>query len=290
MLVSLVVAIVLLGVKVTAAVITESAAIYSDAAESVVHALAVAFAYWALHFSYKPADESHHFGHDKASFLSAGFEGAMISAAALFILYEAGRQWLYGVELKALAFGAWLTGAAAGVNLLLGSALVVLGKRHRSPLLRANGQHVLTDVWTSVAVLLALALVYFTGWKRWDPIIAALAALNILRTGFSLIRESLDGLLDAADPQAEAKMRSLLDAQKDKRGVTYHNLRHRYSGRRHWVEVHLVFPESHSLSEAHDTATEIEKEIADLLGASARIISHLEPQSAEHRVERWEKR
>jgi cation diffusion facilitator family transporter len=287
---SLAAALVLLGAKVTAAVITGSSAIYSDAAESVVHFLAVCFAVWALRLAHKPADETHHFGHDKVAFLSAGFEGAMISAAALLIFYEAVRQMIFGVSIENIGFGAAITGAAAAVNLVLGLSLVALGKRSGSPLLRANGMHVLTDVWSSVAVLIALGLYKSTGWVWWDPIAAMLAALNILRIGYKLIRESLGGLLDESDPAMEKNIRDLLDAEVAKRGLSYHNLRHRHSGRTHWIEFHLVFDDLLTVGQAHEAATEIEASVAALLHPDGRVISHLEPKSAEHHEERWEER
>jgi cation diffusion facilitator family transporter len=287
---SLAAAFVLLGAKVTAAVVTGSSAIYSDAAESVVHFLAVCFAVWALRLVHKPADETHHFGHDKVSFLSAGFEGAMISAAALLIFYEAVRQMISGVEIENLGFGVIVTAAAAGINLVLGLALLGLGKRSGSPLLRANGMHVLTDVWSSAAVLVALGLYQSTGWVWWDPGAAILAALNILRVGYKLIRESLAGLLDESDPEVEKRMRDLLDAEAGKRGLSYHNLRHRHSGRTHWVEFHLVFDDQLTVGRAHEAATEIEASVAALLHPDGRVISHLEPKSAEHLEERWEER
>ena len=287
---SLVTAGVLLAAKVTAAVVTGSSAIYSDAAESVVHFLAVCFAVWALHLVHKPADETHHFGHDKVSFLSAGFEGAMISAAALLIFYEAIRQMIFGVEIANLSFGVIITAAAAIINLVLGLSLLGLGRRSGSPLLRANGMHVLTDVWSSAAVLVALALYKFTGWVWWDPIAAILAALNILRVGYKLIRESLSGLLDESDPAVEKRIRDLLDAEVAKRGLAYHNLRHRHSGRTHWVEFHLVFDDQLSVGQAHESATEIEASVATLLHPDGRVISHLEPKSAEYHEERWEER
>ena len=287
---SLGVAVVLLAAKVTAAVVTGSSAVYSDAAESVVHLLAVGFAAWALRLAHKPADETHHFGHDKVAFLSAGFEGAMISAAAVLILYEAVRQWIYGVSINHLGFGAQVTAAAAVVNLALGLSLVRIGGKSGSPLIRANGMHVLTDVWSSGAVLIALALVYWTKWVWWDPIAAALAALNILRVGFKLIRESLSGLLDEADPKVEREICELLDREAGQRGLTYHNLRHRHSGRTHWVEFHLVFADDLTVGRAHEDATAIEASIADLLKPDGRVISHLEPKSAEHHEERWEGR
>ncbi len=287
---SLAAAVLLLGAKVTAAVVTGSSAIYSDAAESVVHFLAVCFAVWALRLAHKPADETHHFGHDKVSFLSAGFEGAMISAAALLIFYEAIRQMIFGVRIENLGFGIAVTAGAAGINLVLGLSLVRMGKRSGSPLLRANGMHVLTDVWSSVAVLVALGLYKSTGWVWWDPIAAILAAMNILRVGYQLIRESLGGLLDESDPAMEKRLRDLLDAEVGKRGLSYHNFRHRHSGRNHWVEFHLVFDDALTVGEAHEAATEIEASIAAVLHPDGRVISHLEPKSAEDHVERWEVR
>ncbi len=281
-------AVVLLLLKVTAAVSTGSSAIYSDAAESVVHLLAVAFAAWALRLAHKPADETHHFGHDKVAFLSAGFEGAMISAAAVLILYEAVRQLIFGVNLQNLGFGAAITATAAVMNLLLGLSLVRIGKSSNSPLLRANGLHVLTDVWSSVAVLLALGLIHWTGWMWWDPIAAVLAALNIMRVGIRLIRESLGGLLDEADPAVERKICDLLDSEVRERGLSYHNFRHRHSGVTHWVEFHLVFDDDLTVGAAHEAATEIEASVARLLHPDGRVISHLEPRSGEHLEESWE--
>lgn len=287
---SLVASLVLLGVKVSGAVMTGSSAIYSDAAESVVHFLAVAFACWALRLSIKPADETHHFGHDKVSFLSAGFEGAMISAAAMLIFYEAARQFLFGVEIRNLGFGLAVTSLAAGVNLILGLALVAVGKKSESPLVRANGMHVLTDVWSSVAVLIGLGLYHATEWVWWDPVVAILVACNILRVGIRLIRESLGGLLDEADPLIESRVRELLDREVASMGLSYHNFRHRHSGRTHWVEFHLVFDDHLSVGEAHDQATRLEGMVADLLSPDGRVISHLEPRSCEHAQERWEGR
>ena len=285
---SLAAAAMLLGAKVTAAALTGSSAIYSDAAESVVHFLAVCFAVWALRLAHKPADETHHFGHDKVAFLSAGFEGAMISAAALLIFYQAIRQMIYGVVIENLGIGVAITAAAAAINLLLGLSLVAAGKRNASPLLRANGMHVLTDVWSSVAVLVALGLYYVTDWVWWDPIAAMLAAVNILRVGYKLMRESLAGLLDESDPAEETRIRELLDREVSSRGLSYHNFRHRHSGRTHWVEFHLVFDDDLSVGSAHEKATEIEASVAALLHPDGRVISHLEPRSAEHDEEHWE--
>jgi len=250
--------------------------------------VAVAFAVWALRVALKPADKDHHFGHEKVEFMSAGFEGGMISVAALLIFYEAARQFWTGVQIENLGLGMWLTGGAAAVNLVLGFSLVSIGKRRGSPLLRANGMHVLTDVWTSAAVLGALVLIQLTGWLWWDPIVASLAAANILRTGLRLIRESYGGLMDRADPEVEAELHRMLDAETSARGLAWHNLRHRSSGRTHWVEFHLVFPDDTSVRDAHEAATAVERRVSESLGSKTRVISHLEPRSAEHAVEAWE--
>lgn len=285
---SLVVAIVLLACKVVAAIVTGSSSIYSDAAESVVHLLAVIFAVWSLKFAYKPADDSHHFGHDKVSFVSAGFEGAMILAASLLILYEAIQQCFHGVKIQNIGIGVTLTAAAAVINLLLAWWLIRVGNKRNSLVLRANGRHVLTDVWSSVAVLVALLLVKWTKWPWWDPIAAILAALNIARMGVALIRESLTGLLDEADLELEGKIRDLLASETSAREMGFHHLRHRYSGHSHWVEFHLVCADELSVGKAHEHATEIEAKVASLLQPHGRVMSHIEPISLEHHDETWE--
>jgi cation diffusion facilitator family transporter len=287
---SLIIALVLLVAKVIAAAITGSSAIYSDAAESVTHVLAVGFAAWALRLAHKPSDDTHHFGHDKVAFVSSGFEGAMISAAALLIVYEAVRQAIAGTPITRMDIGMALTAAAAAVNLGLGTALLRIGKKRRSAVLRANGEHVLADVWTSGGVLAALTLVHFTGWRGWDPIFAVLAAAKLLWTGFRLMRESFGGLMDQADLTVEKELRETLDRECGSRGLSYHNLRHRHSGRLHWIEFHLVFPDDSGLLDAHEIATELEGRVASLIGQDVRVITHLEPRSAEHREEEWELR
>ncbi len=287
---SLGVAVVLLLAKVFGAVITGSSAVYSDAAESVTHVLAVAFAAWALRLSHKPSDDTHHYGHDKVAYFSAALEGAMIAAAALLIGYQALLQVFQGVRLESIGIGMILTGSAAAVNLVLGLSLIRVGKRRHSQLLKANGQHVLADVWTSAGVLVALVLVKLTGWVWWDPIFAVLAALKLGWTGAKLMRESFDGLMDAADGTVEKTLRDRLDAACAEHGLSYHNLRHRHSGRMHWVELHLVFPDEMSVHEAHAIATTVEADLAASLEPEGRVITHLEPRSAEHEEEHWEVR
>lgn len=285
---SLVVGVLLLLVKIIAAAMTGSSAIYSDAAESVVNVLAAIFASYSLRLSHKPADDDHHYGHEKASYLSAGFEGAMISVAACFILYEAILKLVAGGEIAQPGLGVVLTVATTGVNAVLGWMLVRTGRKHHSLVLEANGQHILTDVWTSGGVVAGLLLVIFSGQSFWDPLAAILVAVNILFTGWSIVRKSLNGLMDAADPVTEKAIRTLLAAEANARDLDFHQLRYRYSGRTHWVEVHLAFPDDWTIDHAHATATEIEAKLHALLAPSARIITHLEPLSAVGNSEPWE--
>lgn len=273
---SLVIGLLMFVMKVGAYLLTGSAAILSDAAESVVHVAAVSFAAYSLRLSYKPADESHLYGHSKIAFFSAGFEGAMIILAAFYIIYESIHKWLTGLSLTNLGFGAVLTAAAAAINGGLGGYLVWLGRRKNSIILEANGKHVLTDCWTSIAVLVGLGLVLVTKWLPFDPICGLIMAGNILFSGFGLMKSSFAGLMDFADPAVQRKLTETLDRECSAHGLSYHHLRHRNIGDAHWVEVHLLFPDGTSLSDAHRTATGIEEVIERSLEPRACVTTHLE--------------
>jgi len=278
---SLVVGVIMFAIKVGAYLLTGSAAILSDAAESVVHVAAVAFAAYSLQFSYKPADESHLYGHAKIAFFSAGFEGAMIVLAALYIIYESIHKWLAGLHLEHLGFGVALTAAAAAINGGLGAYLVWTGRRKNSLILEANGKHVLTDCWSSIAVLVGLGLVLVTHWLPFDPICGILMACNILVSGSGLMKSAWSGLMDSADPDTQRQLNEILRRETNRHGLTYHQLRHRNIGDAHWVEVHLVFPEGTSLADAHFTATAIERTVEEALERRAHVITHLE-SAADH--------
>jgi cation diffusion facilitator family transporter len=276
---SVAVGILLLVLKAVAWRWTGSTAILSDLGESAAHIVAVCFAAYSLWLSLQPADDNHLYGHAKISFFSAGFEGAMIMVAALYILYEAFASALRGPELENLAIGIALTVTGAAVNGALGWHLVRTGKRRGSIILEANGHHVLTDCWTSLGVLLALGLVLATGWTYWDPLFASLAALNILLTGMRLVRRSISGLMDAADPAVNRTIGGLVARETSRRGIAHHNLRHRNIGDAHLVEFHLVFPDATLLRDAHRTATEIEDALEQEIKPAARVITHLECES-----------
>lgn len=274
---SLAVGLLMLVGKLYAYFITNSAAILSDAAESVVHVFAVAFAAFSLWLSFKPPDESHPYGHDKISFFSAGIEGGLIVTAALFIIFESIRKWVTGLHVENIDTGTLFVAGAAAVNLILGLYLVWKGRRHHSLILVANGKHVLTDSWTSVGVIVGLILVLLTGWLPFDPILAIAIALNIVWSGGKLIRISVGGLMDEGDPELESKLRSILDEESRRRGLEYHELRHRKAGYAAWIDFHLLFPSGTSIEKAHHEATEIEARIRKEILIPCTVTSHLEP-------------
>lgn len=275
---SLVVGFLMLAGKSYAAAITGSAAILSDAAESVVHIVAVSFAAFSLSLSLKPADPTHPYGHEKVGFFSAGMEGMMIVIAAAYIIFESVSRWLAGLQLRNLDTGVMYVAAAAVINAGLGSFLVWQGKRQKSIILIANGKHVLTDSWTSFGVIVGLLLVLWTGWLPFDPILAILVAVNILWSGGKLIRQSVGGLMDEGDPELERQLRSILNLETSKRSLGYHELRYRSTGTSLWVDFHLLFPKGCPIGEAHWKATEIEAVIKESLSVPVTIVSHLEPE------------
>jgi cation diffusion facilitator family transporter len=262
--------------KVFAYLITGSAAILSDAAESVVHVVAVSFATYSLSVSLRPPDRTHLYGHDKISFFSAGFEGAMIVTAALYIIYVSIHKWIVGLELQNLGWGTILIALAAAINGALGGYLLWVGKKKRSLILEANGKHVLTDCWTSAGVIIGLCLAMLTGWLQLDPIVAVLAALNILWSGGKLMRQSIGGLMDEVDPETGGQIKQLLDKMTTEFEVQYHGLRYRNAGNTLWVEFHLLFAKGAPLEFAHRIATRIEEGIEKEFPIRTEVISHLE--------------
>lgn len=274
---SLLVGFIMLAGKTYAYRITGSAAILSDAAESVVHVFAVSFAAFSLWLSQRPADESHPYGHDKIGFFSAGIEGALIVLAAGYIIYAAVDKWLAGLSLHNLSTGTFYVAGAALVNGILGGYLIWKGKSTGSLILIANGRHVFTDVWTSAGVVGGLILTIVTGWLPFDPIVAILAATNIVWSGGHLIRQSVGGLMDEGDKELESSISKALDEETRSRGISYHQLRYRTTGSSVWVEFHLLFPSTISLKAAHNQASELEAALLKKLPLSLKIITHLEP-------------
>src|SRR5271157_3284006 len=276
MLLSLIFGVVMLAGKTTAYFMTHSAAIFSDAAESVIHVIAVAFAAFSLRLSARPASTQFLYGYERITFFSAGFEGAMIVVAAIAILYESIRRWIAGLQLEHLGAGVLLILTAGILNAGLGYYLLRTGRRTNSLILEANGKHVLTDSWTSFGVVGGLGLVMLTGWKPFDPLLAIAVAINILWAGGHLVWRSAVGLLDHSDPKVGSEIRSKLDAICGQLGLQYHGVRYRTTGYRQIIEVHLLFPYAMAVGEAHRLATLLEERLPLELSVPAEVFTHLE--------------
>jgi len=274
--ISLVVGVLMLAGKMTAWGLTGSSAIFADAAESVVHVVAVGFAVFSLWLSRRPAIPRFQYGYERITFFSAGFEGGMIVLAAVSILYTTIQRWRHGLALEHLGNGAILVVVAGVLNAVLGLYLLRVGRRNHSLILEADGKHVLTDSWTSFGVLAGLILVMLTGWKPFDPLVAIAVAANILISGGRLLWQSARGLLDYSDPSVGHELRARLDELCAEFGIDYHGVRFRTTGYRQIVEVHLLFPWNTPVGEAHRQATLVEERLAETLGVPATVTTHLE--------------
>ncbi len=274
---SLAIGFLMLLMKTYAFWLTGSTAILSDAAESVVHVFAVGFAAYSMWLSHQPADKDHTYGHDRIAFFSAGFEGALIIIAAIFILYQSTQKLLCGFELENLDSGMVFVSVATLLNGGLGLFLVKQGRRYSSLVLEADGKHILTDCITSLGVLLALIFTRVTGWIYFDPIIALLIGVNILWTGGRLLYSCFQGLMDRADPELEPQLRAFLKRECENQTMHFHHLRYRDTGNRLMVEVHLLFPFEMPIAKAHELATCLELKMEKAFKKPTELVSHLEP-------------
>ncbi len=278
------VGVAMLLVKLLAWWRTQSTAVMGDVAESLVHIVAVGFVVYSLRLSQKPPDQTHPYGHAKISFFSSGVEGVLILLTGIFLVFSAAGQWIAGTAPQHLPEGIALMGLALVVNGGLGGYLLKLGKRSESIIIEANGRHLLSDALTSLGVLVGLALVGLTGWMGFDPLCALLVALNLFRIGGRLLRNSVHGLMDRADPEVQASLKVRLDAAAARYGVSWHQMRHRHLGEGCWVDLHLVFADETTVRDAHDIASAIEIEIREELGEATLVTTHLEPAEDHERI------
>jgi cation diffusion facilitator family transporter len=276
-LLSLVVAVLLLGAKYQAYRLTGSTAILSDALESIVNVVAAAFAIGGLLFAGRPADRNHPYGHGKIEFFSAAFEGGLIAFAALVILYEVTQSLLRGPEVRHLDLGVAIVFGAGVINLVLGWYLVRTGRRHHSLTLVADGQHVLSDSWTSAGIVVGLLLVRFTGVPWLDPVVAAMVAVNLLWTGFRLVRQAAGGLLDEEDTELLTRVLAVLRGHVGQGIIRIHHLRAIRAGRFHHVDAHLVVPEFWSVDRAHEVAEKLADRVIGEAGIEGELVFHTDP-------------
>ncbi len=275
---SIPVAIAVLLLKLLAWRWTGSVALLSDALESIVNVIAAMIAFYAVQLSAKPADDGHPFGHSKAEYLSAVAEGAMILLAAALVLREAIAALPDPSLSEAPMAGIVVNMVAAAMNGAWAMVLIRVGRANRSPALVASARHILTDVLTSVGVVVGLFLALATGWLILDPILAILVALNILREGWGLLKESVDGLMDGSVNDTELQAIDAAVSQASKSALQVHDLRARRSGSVVFVELHLVVPKAMSVGAAHDICDRIEAAVESALPA-ARTTVHVEPES-----------
>ncbi|MBI3304019.1 MAG: cation transporter [Deltaproteobacteria bacterium] len=279
---SVVVGTVLLVVKFVAAALTGSAAILSDALESIINVVASGFAFYSVVLSARPPDRSHPYGHGKVESFSAGFEGALIILAAVAILWKAVPGFFTPRPLAQLDLGILLVLGVALVNAVLGLFLIQSGKRSRSLALTADGKHILTDVYTSVGVVAGLVLVRLTGWMLLDSLTACAVAVNIIVSGTWLVRQSVSHLMDEAD---ESILRSIVETLQHIRRpewIDLHHLRSWRSGDRHHIDFHLTLPRYWNLEQCHTTETSVEEWLVEHLGGQGEALLHLDPCTPHH--------
>lgn len=274
---SVAVGIVVLGLKFAAYWLTGSVALYSDALESIVNVAASAAALWAIQVSAKPADANHPYGHHKAEYFSVVLEGVLIIVAALSILREAYLAFQAPRMFDAPVAGLGINGIASVINGVWCVFLIRTGRARRSPALIADGRHLLTDVITSVGVLVGLVLAVLTGIPVLDPLLAALVAVNILWSGWRLILESLGGLMDeAVAPGILERIRQVI-SENAAGAIEAHDVRTRHAGRMTFIDFHLVVPGGMSVTDAHAICDRIEKALRAEV-SDAMITIHVEPE------------
>jgi cation diffusion facilitator family transporter len=276
-LLSLVVAIVLLAAKYQAYRMTGSTAILSDALESIVNVVAAVFALGGIAFAAQPADRNHPYGHGKIEFFSAAFEGGLIAFAAVLIIYEVIQAILRGAEVRSLDAGLAIVLGAGLVNLGLGLYLLRVGRAYQSLTLVADGKHVLSDFWTSVGIVVGLLLVRVTGIWWLDPVTAAIVALNLMWTGYRLVRHAAGGLLDEEDTALLSRLLAVLGSRLGQGVIRVHHLRAIRAGRFHHVEAHLVVPEFWSVEQAHELSEDVAARVIAELGVEGELVFHTDP-------------
>ncbi|MGO4595997.1 cation diffusion facilitator family transporter [Terrabacter sp. 2RAF25] len=273
---SIAAAVVTITLKFVAWRITGSVGLLSDAAESVVNLVAAVAVLIALKVAAMPADKNHHFGHTKAEYFSAAVEGMMIFVAAVVIVVTAVERFIRPQPIENIGLGLAISVVASLVNGAVAMVLLRAGREHRSLTLTADGKHLMTDVWTSAGVVVGVLVVALTGIERLDPVVAFLVGLNIIWTGWKLIRESTEGLMDIAMPKEDNAAIAEILARFVTREVHFHGLRTRLSGHHRFAEVHVLVPGAWTVQRGHDLMEEVEDAVHREFGDVA-LTCHLEP-------------
>ncbi len=269
-------AVLTMGLKAVGYLLTQSVGLLSDALESGINLVAAFTALTALHISAQPPDEDHAYGHQKVEYLSSGAEGGLISLAAIAIAVMAIQRLLNPQPIDHLSLGLLISAAASVINLGTALILIRVGRRRRSIALEADGQHLMTDVWTSAGVMIGVGAVGLTGWQVLDPLIALTVAGWIGFNGYKILKRSALGLIDTALPEQEvAAIRAVLERNCGPK-TKYHALRTRQAGSRSFISMHIQVPGDWSIQKGHDLLEKIELEILEFI-PSATVFTHIEP-------------
>ena len=279
---SIVIALVVMALKYAAYLQTGSVALYSDALESIVNLATAVVAFWAIRLSHKPADSDHQFGHHKAEYFAAVLEGVLIVVAALLILRQAWLSYATPTPLENTTVGLTINLIATLINGLWALYLFRFGRRRRSPAFIAEAWHLTSDVISSVGVFFGLVLVALTGWLVLDPLLAVIVAVNILWSGWRVIRDSVGGLMDhAVSADVESEIRSIISAEATG-ALEVHDLRTRNAGRAVFIEFHLVVPGSMTVAAGHVICDRIEAALTKAI-EGCEVLIHIEPEAeAQH--------
>ncbi len=277
LLLSLLAAFATIALKAGAWLLTGSVGYLSDALESIVNVVGAAVALALVTYANQPPDTDHPFGHTKAEYFSAAFEGLLIFAAAIVILIVAVERLFNPRPLQALEWGSALSAVASAINFLVARVLLKVGRAHRSIALEADARHLMTDVWTTAGVIVGVALANWTSWYWLDPAVAIAVAVNILREGWGLLRRSADGLMDRRLSLDEIEQIRIIFARFESRGARFEQLRTRSAGSLRFAYVNLLVPGDWSVRRAHDLADDIEDAV-QAVGITLTI--HIEPRRA----------
>jgi len=287
LLLSVAAAVTTIAMKTTAYFFTGSAGLLADALESLVNLLAAVTAYASLWYSSRPVDINHAYGHEKIEFFSSGLEGVLVGLAGVSTAGYAIQRLIWPRPLEQLGLGGGIALAASAINFAVAIVLLRVGRKHGSLVLEANGQHLMTDVWTSLAVVFGLLLVAVTGWHALDALLALAVGLHILGTGYALVRRSFDGLMDHALPAEEQEQLREIIRQSLPVGAGFHLLRTRQAGRRKFVDFHLLVDGGMSVRDVHALASHVEQQLRSAVHG-LEVVTHMEPieEQASYELER----
>jgi cation diffusion facilitator family transporter len=273
---SILAAVLTIGLKTAAYLFTDSVGLLSDALESVVNLVGALMALAMLTIAARPEDEDHAYGHSKAEYFSSGVEGSLIVVAAISIGYTAIQRIIFPKPLEQVGLGLAVSVAASLINFGVSRVLLRAAGEYQSITLKANANHLLTDVWTSAGVLVGVGAVALTGWNVLDSVVALVVAVNIIRTGVSIVRQSVSGLMDVAWPAEDLNTLNQIFDPYLKTGLAVHAVRSRVAGARKFLTFHLLVPDEWTISHGHEVVEKLEADIQAAI-PNVNIVCHMEP-------------